>query len=152
MVPEVSHPAKTTQEAGLVIPWHLIPCFIVSTSLEEMDLHKRLTASFHHKFRDSTVDVGRLNDLWMFNISSRQWTWLSGNNTAEIIGPYGTKGIPSINNYPSSRDGHSMVYFPAQHSIYIFGGAGYTQIDAQVVKGESIYFSYYLTRRLRLSE
>jgi N-acetylneuraminic acid mutarotase len=73
------------------------------------------------------INVGWLNDLWMFNISSVQWTWLSGNRTAGIRGAYGTKGIPSVNNYPGARDGHSMVFDPVVNCFYVFGGFGYDQ-------------------------
>ena len=67
-----------------------------------------------------------MNDLWMYNISNAQWTWLSGSNTVEITGVYGSKGIPSPNNYPGSRYGHSMVFDPSVNRIYVFGGYGYT--------------------------
>ena len=71
--------------------------------------------------------VGWLNDLWMFNISSTEWAWLSGNETANAVGVYGTKGIPSINNYPGRRIGHSMAIDSTKNCLYVFGGLGYGQ-------------------------
>ncbi len=32
-----------------------------------------------------------LNDLWEFNITTKQWTWVSGNNLANQTGTYGAE-------------------------------------------------------------
>jgi hypothetical protein len=66
-----------------------------------------------------------LNDFWKFNISSSQWTWLSGNNNGNNGGVYGTIGIPSIGNYPGSRSNHQMVLDSALNCIYLFAGYGF---------------------------
>jgi hypothetical protein len=42
----------------------------------------------------------------MFNISSSEWTWVSGSNTDDVFGAYGTKGVPSVNNFP----GYLLIY------------------------------------------
>jgi hypothetical protein len=81
---------------------------------------------------------GRLNDLWRFNISSNEWTWLSGNNTVNAFGNYGTKGAPSVDNYPGARRGHSMAFDFTLGCIYIFGGLGYH-------RGGSLCMSIFLS-------
>jgi hypothetical protein len=58
----------------------------------------------------------------MYNISSTEWTWLSGNTTVNAPGVYGTKGIPSINSYPGGRERHSMAFDSKLNCIYVFGG------------------------------
>jgi len=60
----------------------------------------------------------------MYNISSAQWTWVSGNNTANSLGVYGSKGIPSVNSYPGGRFSHSMVFDSTLYCLYVFGGYG----------------------------
>ena len=80
------------------------------------------------------VHLGWLNDFWMFNISNSQWTWVSGGNTLSVPGAYGTKGIPSIGNYPGGRFDHSMIFNPKQNCLYVFGGEG---MDASGLRGES---------------
>ena len=81
-------------------------------------------------FGGSTISAaivsGYLNDLWMYNINTAQWTWLSGNTTA-VYGVYGTKGVPSTNNYPGSRTGHSMVFDASLNCLYMYGGIGFAQ-------------------------
>jgi hypothetical protein len=72
-------------------------------------------------------DVGNLNDLWMYNISSMQWTWLSGSNALNVNGTYGTRGVPSANNFPGGRFRVSMVFDSNLKVMYVFGGEGYTE-------------------------
>jgi beta-lactamase regulating signal transducer with metallopeptidase domain len=36
------------------------------------------------------------NDLWKYSPLANQWTWVSGNNTVNVTGVYGTKGVPSL--------------------------------------------------------
>jgi hypothetical protein len=68
---------------------------------------------------------GWFNDLWMFNITTQMWTWVSGNNTVDAAGIYGTKGVASVNNGPGSREIHSMAFHPSLNCLFVFGGQGY---------------------------
>ena len=43
-----------------------------------------------------------LNDLWEFNISTKQWTWVSGNNLANQTGTYGAEATSNL----STGSGH----------------------------------------------
>ena len=49
--------------------------------------------------------LGRLNDLWRYDPETNQWTWVSGSNTINQAGVYGTKGVPDAANVPGARDG-----------------------------------------------
>ena len=46
---------------------------------------------------------GYLNDLWKFD--GTNWTWVSGPNTADGPGTWGTKGSAGPANLPSGRGG-----------------------------------------------
>ena len=73
---------------------------------------------------------GLLNDLWKY--SNSEWTWISGNNTFNVAGVYGTQGIPSTSNYPGGRQ--SMGFrIDSSGSIWIFGGSG---VDPAGISGE----------------
>jgi hypothetical protein len=74
-----------------------------------------------------TIPVERLNDLWMYNISSSQWTWLSGNVSVNANGVYGIMGLGSPNNFPGGRRDHAMTHDSRSNSIYVYGGHGYSQ-------------------------
>ena len=52
------------------------------------------------------------------------WTWVSGSSTTNVVGVYGTKGVPSVNNYPGSRSSHSMAFHSAMNCHFVFGGTG----------------------------
>ncbi len=43
------------------------------------------------------------NDLWEFNPSTNQWTWVSGSNMTDQPGVYGTLGVPAAENIPGAR-------------------------------------------------
>ena len=62
------------------------------------------------------------NDLWKY--SSGQWTWMSGSNTFNQRGTYGTSGIVAQSNVPGARFG-AMNGIDANGSLWLFGGNGY---------------------------
>jgi hypothetical protein len=58
---------------------------------------------------DSLVDpndpgnaYGGLNDLWEFNPVTKEWTWVSGSDTLNANGTYGTEGIAATGNVPEA--------------------------------------------------
>ena len=62
------------------------------------------------------------NDLWAFDTSAATWTWLSGANTTNTPGSYGTKGTPSPANLPPAR--YSGQGWTIGSALWIFGGFG----------------------------
>jgi hypothetical protein len=70
------------------------------------------------------IYAARMNDLWMYNISSSQWTWLFGNSWGVINGVYGMRGVASSGNNPGSRNSHAMTINSVQNCLYISGGYG----------------------------
>jgi N-acetylneuraminic acid mutarotase len=93
---------------------------------------------------DGAGTSGLLNDMWMYNPSTGEWTWMGGsaiigdscpaqvtNEYCGKPGVYGTQGAPSASNVPGGRvwptywtdkDGH----------FWLFGGEGF---DANGVLG-----------------
>lgn len=67
---------------------------------------------------------GNLNDLWKYNISTNQWTWVGGSNTVNAFGVYGTKGVASLSNIPGARFG-GVSWQDAKGNLWQFGGVGY---------------------------
>ena len=54
-------------------------------------------------FDSAGVATSDLNDLWRYNISSGEWTWMSGSNVGNQTGTYGTLGTPAPANVPGGR-------------------------------------------------
>jgi N-acetylneuraminic acid mutarotase len=78
---------------------------------------------------DSTETFGFLNDLWEFDPSTDEWTWVSGSNTIAAFnggqpGIYGQQGTPAVTNTPGSRSG-ALGWTDANGNLWLFGGAGF---------------------------
>ncbi|MGA3346362.1 MAG: kelch repeat-containing protein [Terracidiphilus sp.] len=77
---------------------------------------------------DSAGTWGILNDLWKFDISTNEWTWMGGNDTvlphtAGRPGVYGTLGVFDPANHPGSREG-AASWFDTGGNVWLFGGVG----------------------------
>ena len=64
------------------------------------------------------------NDLWLFDRSTRQWTWIGGSSSPFAAGVYGTQGIASTGAYPGARVFFSY-WTDAAGKFWLFGGYGY---------------------------
>jgi N-acetylneuraminic acid mutarotase len=73
---------------------------------------------------DSTGTLVELNDLWKYTPSNQQWTWVSGSNTGNAIGVYGTLGVGSTSNMPGSRE-FAISWTDSAGNLWLFGGVGY---------------------------
>lgn len=52
---------------------------------------------------DANGNLGFLNDLWEFDPSTSQWTWMGGGSTINQRGVYGTMETPASTNIPGGR-------------------------------------------------
>jgi len=66
---------------------------------------------------------GFLNDLWKFTPNTNQWTWMSGGNTPNALGVYGTQGATAATNVPGSRS-PAAFWIDAAGDFWLFGGSG----------------------------
>jgi len=73
---------------------------------------------------DSVGTLGNLNDLWEFNPTAGTWEWVSGSNTANAGGVYGTQGTASTANVPGARQ-RAISWIDATGNLWLFGGNGY---------------------------
>lgn len=93
---------------------------------------------------DANGNYGQLNDLWKFNPSTQQWTWIAGSNTVPAScagsttipcgqpGVYGTLGSADANNIPGGRNSASF-WTDSSGNFWLFGGYGF---DANQKSGE----------------
>ena len=82
---------------------------------------------------DATGGYCDLNDLWEFNPSTNQWTWISGNSTllngdTGRPGVYGTQGTPAAGNNPGGRAG-AAHWTDSSGNLWLFGGDGFDVND-----------------------
>jgi N-acetylneuraminic acid mutarotase len=72
---------------------------------------------------DSVGNTGHLNDLWTYDPTTLQWTWVSGSNTANQSGTYGTQGTAASTNTPGARDA-ALSWIDSSGRFWLFGGYG----------------------------
>jgi N-acetylneuraminic acid mutarotase len=78
---------------------------------------------------DSVGTGGYLNDLWNFNTATREWTWISGSDTAfdnTAIGQYGGLGVEASGNVPPARYS-AANWTDRSGNLWFFGGL-FTQL------------------------
>ncbi len=73
---------------------------------------------------DSTGRDYLLNDLWEFNPSTSEWTWMSGSNTVNGTAQYGTLGVAAATNVPGARE-RAVSSTDQSGNFWLFGGDGY---------------------------
>ena len=64
------------------------------------------------------------NDLWVYDPTAHEWTWMNGSSSTNQQGVYGTQGTPAATNTPSARFGAQVWRDGAGH-FWLFGGSGY---------------------------
>jgi N-acetylneuraminic acid mutarotase len=75
---------------------------------------------------DSTGAQGPLNDLWKFNPTNNQWTWMSGSSIIGASesgqsGVYGTQGVAAASNVPGARF-NAVGWTDSSGNLWLFGG------------------------------
>lgn len=63
-------------------------------------------------------ELGYLNDLWKYNISSGTFEFLSGSQSIDTVASYGAA-------LPGGMFEHGLVLDSTESYIYLFGGKGY---------------------------
>jgi Galactose oxidase, central domain len=70
---------------------------------------------------DSTGANGLLNDLWTFNTTSAEWTWVGGDEVVNQAGVYGSLGTASASNLPGGRQ-TAVSWLDSSGNFWLFGG------------------------------
>jgi len=83
---------------------------------------------------DAKGIVGELNDLWKFDPSAKEWTWMGGSNTQDPPGVYGTLRVPAAGNVPGGRSNASS-WTDSSGNFWLFGGLGF------VATGNIVYLN-----------
>jgi N-acetylneuraminic acid mutarotase len=91
---------------------------------------------------DVNSNYGMLQDLWEYDISTNQWTWMGGGDATSgcvayydaptycggQAGVYGTLGTPAAGTIPGARNG-AVSWVDGGGNLWLFGGGGYDAVD-----------------------
>ncbi len=72
---------------------------------------------------DSAGILGYLNDVWEYSPTTGEWTWVSGSNTVNPGGSYGSQGAAAATNVPGGRS-DAVSWKDADGNLWLFGGLG----------------------------
>ena len=89
----------------------------------------------------SQSSQGLLNDLWMFDPVTKEWTWMHGGNVANQIGDYGTINVSAPTNVPGARSEAMLWFNQTDNHIYLFGGNGYNNTNTTGLLNDTWKFS-----------
>ena len=64
-----------------------------------------------------------LNDLWLYNPGTNEWTWMKGSSTRGESGIYGTQGVPAALNTPGARV-YAVSWADGSGDLWLCGGLG----------------------------
>lgn len=64
------------------------------------------------------------NDLWSYDPSSSEWTWVSGSASTDASGVYGSQGVAAAANTPGAR-ALATAWSDGAGNLWLFGGQGY---------------------------
>ena len=71
---------------------------------------------------DAAGDLGMLSDLWRYDPTTNNWTWLGGSDTQGQAAVYGEQGVAAPDNCPRGQAGlNSYIVCPAPGGkVYLF--------------------------------
>ena len=74
---------------------------------------------FGGEYQDEVVSGQYYNALWKWDGTA--WTWMSGGNTRNESGVYGTRGVADAANVPGAR-AEAVSWRDAAGDLWLFGG------------------------------
>ncbi len=71
---------------------------------------------------DALGNQTSLNDLWKYDITTNEWTWMNGPQTGGSLGNFGIQGVPSPANLPPPCTESTVTWVDAAGNLWMFGG------------------------------
>jgi N-acetylneuraminic acid mutarotase len=80
-----------------------------------------------------------LNDLWLYQPASNEWTWIGGSSMVQAGGTYGPQGTPTATAYPGARDAQ-LSWVDGRGNFWVFGGWNSEPFDYQTAQATPTYW------------
>jgi hypothetical protein len=78
---------------------------------------------------DRNDNYGLLDDLWMYDIATNQWTWMAGSDLANPMPQYGTLQVAGAGNTQGGRSESNTAWVKSDGTLWTFGGQSNTHYD-----------------------
>jgi hypothetical protein len=65
---------------------------------------------------------GWLSDVWSFDFTATQWTWIGGSDVLNLPPVFGTKGVAQPDGRPAVGGGMPAIYHPLTDQFMLFSG------------------------------
>jgi N-acetylneuraminic acid mutarotase len=69
----------------------------------------------------ATNTISWLSDLWKYNPTTNEWTWMKGSNGSNSAGSYGTQNVAAATNNPGARE-FPVTWTDNAGNLWMFGG------------------------------
>ena len=66
--------------------------------------------------------AGPLGDLWKYDMTTNEWTWMNGSNTNSPAAVYGTQGVPDPANTPGGLTESNAAWVDGNNNLWMYGG------------------------------
>jgi hypothetical protein len=86
---------------------------------------------------DSSGNQTSLSDLWKFDPSTNEWTWVFGNALYNEVVHFGIKGVADTANTPGTRAFGSLTWVDTSGNLWLYGGVALTfdSINGYIING-----------------
>jgi len=64
----------------------------------------------------------RQDDLWKYDLSTNEWTWMKGSTVSNVPAVFGTQGVPAPSNTPGGRNETCSAWTDSLNNLWFFGG------------------------------
>jgi Kelch motif. len=78
---------------------------------------------------------GNLNDLWRYNPTTNEWTWMNGPQAGmgNAAGVLSIQGVPSPLNYPPALGYGSNCWTDTAGNLWLYGGFSFSTIASSML-------------------
>lgn len=80
----------------------------------------------------NSVNYNVLDDLWKYDPSTNNWTWMNGSNNSAQQPVYGMLCVPSTTNRPGFRNNATACWTDNCGNLYLYGGNAFADYRADL--------------------
>jgi len=88
-------------------------------------------------FGGSTDPSTNNHDLWKYDITTNEWTWMNGSQALFVAATYGTMGVADPANFPGGRYESNATWSDSSGMLWLFGSGFFDGSGALHVRNDT---------------